>query len=72
MGADRVQRQIEIGLLPASALDAGVAFMALHLEAARALRGAALDVTLTDDEVTALEEHYTPRKPTYYGSPNGY
>ena len=33
---------------------------------------AALDVTLTDDEVAALEEHYTPRKPTYYGSRNGY
>lgn len=27
---------------------------------------AALDVTLTDDEVTALEEHYTPRQPTGY------
>jgi aryl-alcohol dehydrogenase-like predicted oxidoreductase len=33
---------------------------------------AALDIELTDDEVTALEEHYTPRKPTYYGSPSGY
>jgi aryl-alcohol dehydrogenase-like predicted oxidoreductase len=33
---------------------------------------AALEVTLTDDEVTALEEHYTPRKPTYYGTPAGY
>ncbi|MGW4958237.1 aldo/keto reductase [Nonomuraea sp. NPDC004186] len=33
---------------------------------------AALDVTLTDDEVTALEEHYTPRKPTYFGSKSGY
>ncbi|WP_194910704.1 aldo/keto reductase [Catenulispora rubra] len=33
---------------------------------------AALDVQLTDDEVTALEEHYTPRKPTYYGTPSGY
>ena len=29
---------------------------------------AALDVTLTGEEITALEEHYTPRKPTYYGS----
>ena len=27
---------------------------------------AALDVTLTDDEVSALEEHYTPRQPTYF------
>jgi 1-deoxyxylulose-5-phosphate synthase len=27
---------------------------------------AALDVTLTDDEVHALEEHYTPRQPTGY------
>ena len=33
---------------------------------------AALHVTLTDDEVTALEEHYTPRRPTYYGSKSGY
>ena len=33
---------------------------------------AALDVMLTDDEVSALEEHYTPRKPTYYGSKSGY
>jgi aryl-alcohol dehydrogenase-like predicted oxidoreductase len=33
---------------------------------------AALDITLTDAEVTALEEHYTPRKPTYYGSRSGY
>jgi aryl-alcohol dehydrogenase-like predicted oxidoreductase len=33
---------------------------------------AALDVTLTDDEASALEEHYTPRKPTYYGSKSGY
>ncbi|WP_017666079.1 Rossmann fold domain-containing protein [Porphyrobacter sp. AAP82] len=32
-----MQRQIETGLLPASALDAQTAFMALHLEAARAL-----------------------------------
>jgi 1-deoxyxylulose-5-phosphate synthase len=29
---------------------------------------AALDVTLTGEEITALEEHYTPRKPTYFGS----
>jgi 1-deoxyxylulose-5-phosphate synthase len=29
---------------------------------------AALDVTLTGGEITALEEHYTPRKPTYFGS----
>jgi 1-deoxyxylulose-5-phosphate synthase len=29
-------------------------------------------VTLTEDEVSALEEHYTPRKPTYYGSKAGY
>jgi aryl-alcohol dehydrogenase-like predicted oxidoreductase len=27
---------------------------------------AALDVTLSDDEVRALEEHYTPRPPTGY------
>ena len=33
---------------------------------------AALDVSLTDDEVSALEEHYTPRQPTYYGSRSGY
>jgi aryl-alcohol dehydrogenase-like predicted oxidoreductase len=33
---------------------------------------AALDVSLTDDEVAALEEHYTPRQPTYYGSKSGY
>jgi 1-deoxyxylulose-5-phosphate synthase len=28
---------------------------------------AALDVALTSEEITALEEHYTPRTPTYYG-----
>jgi aryl-alcohol dehydrogenase-like predicted oxidoreductase len=33
---------------------------------------AALDVTLTDKEIAALEEHYTPRKPTYYASRSGY
>jgi 1-deoxyxylulose-5-phosphate synthase len=27
---------------------------------------AALDVTLTDDEISALEEPYTPRQPTGY------
>ncbi|MGW3567764.1 aldo/keto reductase [Streptomyces sp. NPDC000941] len=27
---------------------------------------AALDVQLTNDEVTALEKHYTPRQPTYF------
>jgi hypothetical protein len=27
---------------------------------------AALDIDLTDDEVTALEEHYVTRRPTYY------
>jgi 1-deoxyxylulose-5-phosphate synthase len=27
---------------------------------------AALDVTLADDEISALEEHYTPRQPTGY------
>jgi 1-deoxyxylulose-5-phosphate synthase len=27
---------------------------------------AALDITLTDDEVTRLEEHYVPRTPTYF------
>ena len=33
---------------------------------------AALSVQLTDEEVAALEEHYTPRKPTYYGTQTGY
>jgi aryl-alcohol dehydrogenase-like predicted oxidoreductase len=33
---------------------------------------AALDITLTADEKAALEEHYTPRTPTYYGSKSGY
>ncbi len=32
----------------------------------------ALDVDLTAEERAALEEHYTPRKPTYFGSPSGY
>lgn len=41
-----MQRQLEIGLLPDGALDAQTAFMALHLEAARAL--------LADPETTAL------------------
>ena len=27
---------------------------------------AALDITLTDDEITALEEHYVPHHPTYF------
>ncbi|MFI7131732.1 aldo/keto reductase [Nonomuraea sp. NPDC050153] len=27
---------------------------------------AALDVKLTEDEITSLEEHYTPRQPTYF------
>jgi aryl-alcohol dehydrogenase-like predicted oxidoreductase len=27
---------------------------------------AALDIELTDDEVTALQEHYTPRLPTFF------
>jgi aryl-alcohol dehydrogenase-like predicted oxidoreductase len=27
---------------------------------------AALDIRLTDEEITALEEHYTPRLPTYF------
>ena len=27
---------------------------------------ASLDIDLTDEEITALEEHYTPRTPTYY------
>jgi aryl-alcohol dehydrogenase-like predicted oxidoreductase len=27
---------------------------------------AALDIRLTDQEITALEEHYTPRLPTYF------
>lgn len=33
---------------------------------------AALDVHLTEDDVAALEAHYTPRKPTYYGTESGY
>ena len=33
---------------------------------------AALGIELAADEVTALEEHYTPRQPTYYGSRSGY
>ena len=33
---------------------------------------ASLDLELTDDEVVALEEHYTPRTPTFYGSPSGF
>ena len=33
---------------------------------------AALDVRLTDDEATALEEHYVTRKPPYYGTKSGY
>jgi hypothetical protein len=41
-----VQQQLEVGLLPDGALDAAMAFMALHLEAARAL--------LTDPQTTAL------------------
>jgi hypothetical protein len=41
-----VQRQLEVGLLPDGALDAQTAFMALHLEAARAL--------LADPSTTAL------------------
>lgn len=32
---------------------------------------AALDVHLSEEEVAALEEHYTPRKPTYFGGENG-
>ncbi len=39
-------RQLEVGLLPDGALDAAAAFMALHLEAARAL--------LADPDCTAL------------------
>ena len=33
---------------------------------------AALDVQLTDEEIAALEESYTPRRPTYYGTRSGY
>jgi len=33
---------------------------------------AALAVALTGEEIAALEEHYTPRKPTYYGTKTGY
>jgi aryl-alcohol dehydrogenase-like predicted oxidoreductase len=29
-------------------------------------------LTPATDEVSGLEEHYTPRKPTYYGSKSGY
>lgn len=41
-----MQRQIEIGLLPDGALDAQIAFMALHLEAVRAV--------LADPQTSAL------------------
>ena len=41
-----MQRELEIGLLPDAALDAQTAFMALHIEAARAI--------LADPETTAL------------------
>lgn len=41
-----MQRQLEVGLLPDGPLDASVAVMALHLEAARAI--------LADPETTAL------------------
>ncbi|MBU7581024.1 MAG: hypothetical protein KAF27_11250 [Porphyrobacter sp.] len=41
-----MQRQLETGLLPDAPLDAATAFMALHLEAARAL--------LADPATTAL------------------
>ena len=27
---------------------------------------AALDITLTEEEIKALEEHYTPRTPTWF------
>lgn len=32
---------------------------------------AALDLTLTDDEIERLEAGYTPRQPTGYGTPSG-
>ncbi|MCM0000850.1 MAG: hypothetical protein NBV68_15840 [Erythrobacter sp.] len=41
-----MQRQLEVSLLPDGALDAQTAFMALHLEAARAM--------LADPETSAL------------------
>lgn len=41
-----MMRQLEVGLLPDTALDAAAAFMALHLEAARAL--------LAEPDCTAL------------------
>lgn len=41
-----MQRQLEVGLLPDAALDAATAFMAFHLEAARAI--------LADPATTAL------------------
>jgi len=37
-----------------------------QLRVAGQVSGAALDVTLTDDEIGALEEGYTPRQPTGY------
>ena len=33
---------------------------------------AALGIELTGEEITALEEHHTPRPPTYYGTKSGY
>ena len=33
---------------------------------------AALHVQPTHDELTALEEHFTPRTPTYYGGKHPY
>lgn len=41
-----MQRELEVGLLPEGALDAATAFMAFHLEAARAI--------LADPATTAL------------------
>ncbi len=52
-----MQRQLEVGLLPEGALDAAGAFMAFHLEAARAL--------LADPETTALAIVLPPAGPDH-------
>lgn len=52
-----MQRQLEVGLLPEGALDAAGAFMAFHLEAARAL--------LADPETAALAIVLPPAGPNH-------
>lgn len=52
-----MQRQLEVGLLPEGALDAAGAFMAFHLEAARAL--------LADPDTTALAIVLPPAGPDH-------